>query len=532
MDSTQDAAYARTASAHGEIGGVRWPSLVLTVALVSAFAALLISPRFSLDAPSLVDDWSAISRADDQMGSIVRLSNPEESRFRPGWVAWNYVQWHTLDAPQSLTGPNVWNLLRIIVLVAGLCLLTSLALARGSGIAGPVRALLIALPAVVVVSTPGFAVDLARFGPQEPALVGGMALGGSLLVVAGLALLANRPVHIVQTAILATVGGSLWVLGAYHKEASLAVLPLLVAVAIAGRRSLRGFSRLSAGRRTVLALLTGIAVLPLVHVAIETVRIASRGNLVYEAELDGGRGAAAGLVDLVVGAHGELHTPFAQLGWLAAVAITAVAALATKKVDWVGLGALASGALALGFAGQAGVVVSRYYLPTVALFGIALALGIARLHRTVQVACLACVGLVALLSASFARADVVNWTELEKRRASFVDAVADLDSTGCTVAVSGLEIEFARALPVLVALERRPPGSCTRMETYFVIGASKGAAALTRACDRDQLERLGARPIAGLYRCKRLASGLLRDPRLGLIAPDDLVSRQRLRPHL
>jgi hypothetical protein len=25
--------------------------------------------------------------------------NPNDIRFRPGWIAWNYLQWHTLDAP-------------------------------------------------------------------------------------------------------------------------------------------------------------------------------------------------------------------------------------------------------------------------------------------------------------------------------------------------------------------------------------------------------------------------------------------------
>ena len=96
--------------------------------LLCALAVWLISGRFATDSPSLVDDWSAIARAPDQVDELIRLRNPEDQRFRPAWIVWNYVQWHTLDAPGGLIGPNFWNLLRAFVLVAGLTLATALAL--------------------------------------------------------------------------------------------------------------------------------------------------------------------------------------------------------------------------------------------------------------------------------------------------------------------------------------------------------------------------------------------------------------------
>ena len=76
----------------------------------------MISPRFAIDGPSLVDDWSAIIRSPDQLRCRLRVSTiPETDRFRPGWIVWNYLQWHTLDAPESLVGPNVWNVGRVLV---------------------------------------------------------------------------------------------------------------------------------------------------------------------------------------------------------------------------------------------------------------------------------------------------------------------------------------------------------------------------------------------------------------------------------
>src|SRR5262249_8733188 len=74
-------------------------ALVAATAVVCGAAGWLISPRFSIDTPSLVDDWAAISRSPHQVGQLVRLHNPEQQRFRPSWILWNEVQWHTFDAP-------------------------------------------------------------------------------------------------------------------------------------------------------------------------------------------------------------------------------------------------------------------------------------------------------------------------------------------------------------------------------------------------------------------------------------------------
>jgi len=286
----------------------RWWALLVVVAVLTALAVWFISPRFAIDTPSLVDDWSAIADSGGQLADVVRLANPEEQRFRPGWILWNYLQWHTLDAPEGMVGPNLWGVLRLLVLVAGLSLATLLMLPPPRGRwHGVLQACLAGLPALLVVTVPKFARDLAAFGPQEPLLVGALALGGSLLVLAARPILdLERPLNRWRVAALGAVGSILWIVGAYQKETSLAVLPLVAAVLFVARGRLASWHQLGAGRRAALAAMGAAVVLPFVHILVESVRIVLSGDLVYDAEVEGGLGAARGLGDLYDWAHEAL----------------------------------------------------------------------------------------------------------------------------------------------------------------------------------------------------------------------------------
>lgn len=519
----------------GESGdAVRWWGLLVVVVLVSALAVWVISPRFAIDTPSLVDDWEAISRSPEQLPAIARFENPEEQRFRPGWIFWNYVQWHTFDAPQGLVGPNLWNIVRILVLVSGLSLLTALALPRPRGPwESALHAGLAGLPALLVVAVPKFARDLARFGPQEPLLLGGMALGGALLVLAGQSLLDETfPVQRWRAALLGIAGSGFWILGVYQKETSLAVVPLIAAVLFTGLARPDGWPRLSRGRQIVLGLLGAAVVLPLVHVAIESVRIAARGDLVYDADVDGGKSAVRGLVELYDWAH-EALPPAAELIVLGAFVVTALATVVRRKVDVIAVCALVSGLLTLALAGQAGVLATRYYIPAYALFAFALALSLARLPPSLQVVGLLCI-VFAFTPPPDTRAEVSRWTDEEEGPAALVRAVAELDSSGCAVAAAGLDVEAGQALPVLVAVEAdQPTRSCRDDSTYLVVGPHEAGLALAGACAPGALERIvEGGEVASLYRCAQLRTTPVRDPKLGLVEPEELVALRRLRPRI
>lgn len=513
-------------------GAIRWLALVVVIALVSGVAIWVTSPRFEIDTPSLVDDWAAIERSPDQLSEVARLGNPEEQRFRPGWILWNYVQWHTFDGPHGLVGPNLWNIARILVFVAGLCLATALALPRPrdrwdlilySGLAG--------LPALLtVVTVPKFARDLARFGIQEPLLVGGLALGGSLLVLAARSLLSPRSAmpHW-QTAALGTAGSVLWIVGAYQKEASVAVLPVIAAVLFVGRDRLRAWTALTARRRALLVAVGAVVLLPLAHVAIESIRIASRGDLVYDTEVDAGRSAVDGLVTLWDWSH-EVFPQRARQIVLCALVLTAVASVFRRRIDVLAVGVLASAALTLLVAGQSGVAVSRYYLPAYALALVALALALGRLPRAVQVSGVAVALLLFVQSTGGAIDEVDHWVEEEQVGAALVQAVANVEQSGCPVAVAGLDLETSEALPVLVGLEkRRSQQACGSGSTYLVARDFAEGRPLLRACARGALEPVWESWIAGVYRCTELRAEPVRDPTFGLVEPQKLVALRRFR---
>jgi hypothetical protein len=508
----------------------RW-ALAGAVLVLLAIATWLISPRFEIASPSLVDDWAAIAKAPGQVADIVRLRNPEPQRFRLSWIVWNELQWHTLDAPFGLVGPNVWNLLRTLVLVAGLVLATALALPPPkSRLQALVHAGLAATPALLVVTVPKFAVELARFGPQEPLLLGGMALGGALLVIASRLLLDAEP-HPAWQAWAAGVAGSVfWILGVYQKEASLAVVPLIAATLYAGRARLARWPSLEARRKAALVVIGAAVVVPLVHVAVVSAWIVARGDLVYDAEVDKGRGVWRGL-------HAEydwLHEVFPMNALritLLALVVVVAATIVLRRVDLVAVGALASGALTLLLAAQAGVVANRYFLPAAALAVAALVISLARLPAAAQVAGLAVLAFVAYPSFLLARSEVSSWTDHELADAAFVDRVADAHATGCPVAVGDLDAESQAALPVLVAWERRPvTGSCVDGRVYLVFRPD--SAALARACATGADQPLLEYGVAGLYRCTRIGSEPVRDPRYGVVAPARLVELRRLRPSL
>src|SRR5262249_31168787 len=141
-----------------------WP-LAASVVVATLIALLIIEPRFHHSFPSMVDDWSAIKDAPDNARVTLRLGNPEPERYRPGWTLWNAVQWHTFGAPRSFVGPQIWNVLRVLALVAGLVLATEV-LSRGrtsKSVPTWLRWLLVTSVPLVLVTVPGFAVDLARY---------------------------------------------------------------------------------------------------------------------------------------------------------------------------------------------------------------------------------------------------------------------------------------------------------------------------------------------------------------------------------
>ena len=450
--------------------------------LVVAVGVWVISPRFALQ-PSLVDDWSAISKSPGQVHDIFRFAYHDGGRFRPAFAVWNDIQWHTLGAPAGMVGPNVWNIARLSLLVTGLVALTLLLLSyRRPDLRGVDVLVLVALPPLLVVTTPGFGVDLAAFGPQEPALVGGMALGGTLLFL-GARELARSGTAGGRARIfgLLTTGYALWLYGVYQKESAVCVVLFIPFVALGSGRRLGQLKSLGRRRRLALAGIAAAVALPIVHVAVETIVIASRGELVYGMHLQGG-----GSIEHFTRAIGSQMT-FAlgsHIGWALLYAVCAgiLAAILRGRPDWAMTGFFVTGLGVIAWSAQSGFDASRYYIPTIALLAVALGLLLSSFSTAPRWLAIGVVVGFAVASVSATRARVVNWELTERDENGFVAAVADAKATGCPVVITGLDIERTIALPVLVALREGTPSTCSDGSLFLGYGSYHPDPALASIC--------------------------------------------------
>ena len=478
-----------------------------STAVVSAVGAWIVSPRFSLGIPSLTDDWSAIRDAGAWISDYLHLDDPEPQRFRPGWVVWNYLQWHTLGAPAHMLGPNIWNVARLAVLAAGVSLVTLLLIRPPPG-GWPGRALqaaLVALPALLIVTTPGIAEDLARFAPQEPALLGSMLLGGSLLFLAARALVRGMPSWPIA-GLLAAAGAVLWIFGAYQKETSICAVVLLAALRIANPSWWRRVRALELRRRLAVWSLAAVTILPLAHVALMSLLIERRGALRY-GETPQDWGYLHRTWHLVDEAPSALRSITAPLLVVVAVVGVAVTVAVRRRADWIPIGLVATAAGTIVMSAQAGAVPSRYYLPTLALSFMTLSVLASRLALRYQAVWVLLAGAAVLAYAGPARSRVEKWAEYERAGARIVSEATRLEETGCPVALEGLYDEHMIALPYLVSLRTSGTGSCRDGSAYLVLGLADSGARVEQACTGASKPFVWT-SVATVYRCDSLRPGV------------------------
>ena len=335
--------------------------------------------------------------------------------------------------------------------------------------------------------------------------MGGMALGGSLLVLAAQQLLdGTRPVRRAVVTALLVAGGLLWIVGVYQKEVSLAAIPLLAAVAVAGRGRLRSWHGLARARRRLLVAVGLVLVVPLAHVAFESARITLGGDLVYDAKVERGRGLAQGVQGLYDWAHAALPEHW-ELVVVGALVLTVGAAVVRRTVDLVAIGVLGSAGLALVLAGQSGVVATRYLIPVLALLAVALSLALARFTPVVQLVGAAC-------SARHAGAGAAGAPECRRlgrrRDRSRQPRARDRGRPSLRLRRCGGRARGGggAALPVLVDLRARAAtGTCADGGALLVAGtARRRRRAPPRLRPRQARRRSSTGSTATLYRCGRL----------------------------
>jgi hypothetical protein len=506
----------------------RWPSgwrgAGIALAVVLLVTLWIISPRFSIGFPSLVDDWFAIDNAPNAMEHLVRLDYvPEEvrdpRRYRPVYNAvWAWLQWHTLDAPSGMVGPNLWNLLRVTLLAGGIVLLIYAAVPARRR-AGPWLPVFAALAPLVLIATPSLAFNVARFEPGEPLMVGGMVVGGWLMILGARRWL-QRPRWTAVVPLL-VVGWLLWLLGVYEKEAAICFLVLAPFLHLHLERQAReeGVVDVPLWRRPPVVAVWALALVPVLHLLWEVRKIAAGGETVYGAEIER---SAAGFLD-------QLHASFVaqwrgillELGtvYLAGLCLAVCAAviasgLTRRRVPWLTIGLVLCGWALLVFQGLGGELAPRYYIPTIALFVAALAL--AMLDAPVLVRWVGVAATVWFLAGHIGPSHRVV-SQLADAEQFTEDAIRDIGTFhpgGCPVYMGHMEQEYAEAVPVLVDLV---PGEARRdcaagYEAIMVRGKTGVTAIPTnerihRACEAPGWRPLRSNELFQIRGCGRLREG-------------------------
>ena len=512
---------------------------------VSALAMLVVSPRFTIGGLSLVDDWSGYAKSPHALERLVRLSyDPaavgDPHRYRPASIAvWNGLVWHTLGAPGNLVGPNIWNTLRILLYVgsAMALLLASIPLT----VRLRSRVVLAAGIPALVLATPAFGPDFARFGPAEPLLLGGMIGGVLLLVLATRRWLAAAPWWRIAPPL--TAGYALWLFGVYQKETSVCFLVAAPFLYLFLDRRCRATGLI---RRPLLAdwrfqAVAVAAFVPVVHMTTEVWRVAAAGTTVYGQDVPGGAGGivgrlVSGTATQWAGMTVTLGSPLWGVLSLVGLGLTARALRRREALDWLLVGFVLTGWSTLAFQALSGAeTLSRYYLPSATLFGAATALALARSGWGLHRADLAVAGILVLLGGVGSYWSVRVWAANEREGNALVDRTAALNPQRCPVYMGRLEMELARATRVLVPLEGRSGTHCASGGDAMLIArrGPKPYNSYTSAMD----DRIFAacRPPGWtavaltrhfqLLACRRLADGTVRGEGVRSILTHD-----RLRP--
>jgi hypothetical protein len=463
----------------------------LIAGLLAAIVSIaIVSPRFVIDDLSLVDDWASYAHSRAAVLDLIGIEDGENeggspTRFRPAYPVWNFLQWHTLRGSGDLTGANLWGIVRLLLFVTSVMVAALLALAPRLSVRA--RAAVAAVVPVSVVSTPGVATDFARFGPQEPLLVGGM-VGGALLLCLG----ARRWIcgNGRGAAVALGLGYPLWLLGVYQKEVSvcfLALAPFLYVV-LDSRWRADGTvgGRLVRDRRFQLVGLA--ALMPVFHVLFMVCRIAAGGQKPYgEQELDGGtsfvRDAGASVAEQWVG----LLTVSTPIWFAASIAGVAIAVRALKRrsaVDWLIVGLVVTAWSTLAFQGMSGAgVVSRYYIPFMTLLAVALALGVAAMPRPPSRVLVALGVVVLILGAGGSFAATSEWAATERDGIRAARLVAAYHPDRCPVYMATLEAELTHSLPLLVSRQERAASACAAYPAVVVARRTKPYPSFVAATD-------------------------------------------------
>lgn len=455
------------------------PRFLIVIPVLVATA--LTARRFEFVHPSLIDDWEAYRSTFDDVITTALAFGDEGARFRPSWETWQALSWWGVGGDGSIL-PSVWNVGRVLILVVGLYVLTNTLIELESPkLQLAHRHVLAALVPLLLVVTPYVAVDLARLGPQEPMLIGGMAVGAAVMVrsVRTRSRVRSTTTRI-RWLVAVLIGLFLWSIGTYHKEVSVAVLAM---VPFVGWRIMRARNL----KATTLALGV-LALIPVLHVLAESLSRTYSGNVPYA-------GGSVVSVGDILERSVTLFRPWPTLHRLSLalfalnLALLTIAYLRARRLDTAapvvsaGLFAVAISAHLL--AAQSGGAATRYVLPPLALMLMSMAVIVGIFGgRAVSLAGVAAV-VAAAVAIPSAASLVAAWAEEERAFEQVVSHIAARDPATCTVLLYGRwDVERTAAIPVvLIGRRSSTPSDCE--PAIYVWGGDEAPPPPTEVCAGD-----------------------------------------------
>jgi hypothetical protein len=451
-----------------------------------ALGLAVLSRRFDLSSPSMVDDWYFAGHPAESLAGLIHpFLHPVASRFRPAWNLWGELEWHTFGAPDTLTGPNLWGGLRVVLFVAGALLVPAVVAATSQPRPRPVAlAVLVGAMGLLLFSGPSSDVDLFRLGPTEPVLVGAMSCGAALLLYGTGRLIDARrhPASWAGWALpLAALGGGLglWLLGVYHKEASVTFFVLAPFLYRFLRRRWRQIGRIDRPlwRYGPFQVTAALMLLPLVHIAVVTETISGRGASLYGASPPHGISGWAGrAIDALSfqWSHwaGIVGTGTWRIAAISILVLLAASVLRMRKtLPWLPIGLIVTGWAALILQGFPLHEESRYYIPSMVLFGAAALLLLAQSPGWLQWTGAAAAVALAVTNVSGVRNAVDQWSGREKDDARAAGLIALLHPASCPVYMNEIDIERSEAMPRVLSFTGVPlRGPCRRGAGTIIVG--------------------------------------------------------------
>ncbi|MDP9227686.1 MAG: hypothetical protein M3M99_01380 [Actinomycetota bacterium] len=455
-------------------------AIAIAFVAVTGMGLVVLSKRFGVEYPTIVDDWLYASQPDKSVGDLFAPFFESQGRYRPSYDLLSHAQWHTLGAPGEITGPNLWGAFRIALFAIALVVVPGILAATSRPRPGPALLAGLGIAAgLAIFASPITDVDFLRLGTQEPFLFGAPICGAALLLWATRRLIeggGGRTLALTVTGLV--VGYLLWALGIYYKEASLVVLVMAPFLYLDLDRRWRRGGVIDGPlwrSRPVQALAVAMA-LPVLHVAIGSAGSSNEGIGLYGAErpdsISGWLERLVDSADTVADTIDIVSMPAWGLFILALpIAIAALVAY-RRTVPWLVIGFALTGYAILLFQGILLRPEGRYLIPGIALLAVAGFLLLAQAPPWVGWAAVVVTVVFAATQARDVSTILGAWANQQiDDNERTLDLVAELHPESCPTYMFNLGIEQGESFPQLVALRPGPlAGPCKAGSAGIIVG--------------------------------------------------------------